>query len=358
MRIGILTFFDCDNYGATLQGMATKFFLQSHGHDAFLLKGSNKRTYLPQSFLIKDSSVTGNIKFFLRTVLSVPFYLLRKLIIYRFIDKYAKPFNEEWYQKNDNIDCYLVGSDQVWNYSFRGYFRPIFFCQFPGAVGKKCIAYSTSFGRDNIAQQYEQTFINYSKAFSHISVREASAVSICRKLIPEQKVIQTVDPTLLLSKNDWENLLPPCNNRLGKYVLVYEVNHSRLTDDVAEYFSNKFECKIIRIRFDFKLGNGNRCFETSLGFINLIRNAQFVVTTSFHGTVFSIINEIPFISIETSKKESRVQNLLELSGLSKRIISSIDGIDELEPINWDNVHNSLEQYIGLSKDYLINALAE
>lgn len=355
MKIGILTFYAAHNYGAVLQALASQYYLKSMGHKAYIIDYAQKNKY-KTNFYLKELSFINNVKFFITSLITYPFLLRRYSIFNHFIRKNMNLFHGDWESTHNNFDCFYVGSDQVWNPLYWNKYHPRFFCQFPGAKGKICIAYAVSMKIDYIPQGMTTVLEKYLKAFSAISVREQSVKKLIEPLANTPVEI-AIDPTLLLTKEEWFELLPPPPKApIKPYIVVYKLQQSDLTEKISKAVAKMYNYKIIEIPayVNFK---DLKSFKTPtpIEFVHLIANAQFVVTTSFHGTVFSIIMQRPFYSIVINDKDERIRGLLTQCGLEQRIVKEIpDNINN--KINWEEVQNKLKLSIKHSKDFLSKSL--
>lgn len=355
MYIGILTFYAAHNYGAVLQALASQYYLNSIRHKAYIVDYVGKKKFRTNVYL-QELSFVSNIKFLFTSLITYPFLLRRYAIFNHFIHENMNLFDGDWESPHNQFDCFFVGSDQVWNPLYWNKYHPRFFCQFPGAKGRNCVAYAVSMKIDYIPQGMESVLRTYLRAFSAIGVREHSVKKLIEPLtsIP---VEMTIDPTLLLSKEQWIGLLPsPRKIRKKPYIVVYKLQQSDLTDSLSKVIARKYNCKIIEIPASV-CWKDLKSFRTPppADFVHLIANARFVVTTSFHGTAFSIIMRRPFYSIVINDKDERIPGLLAQCGLANRILKEIPHTINDE-INWEEVQGKLDLSIKRSKDFIRKAL--
>lgn len=355
MKIGILTFYAADNYGAVFQTIASKYYLESLGHKVYVIDHlKSKKFTIP--FFIKGFSVISNIKFCIQQIIKYPFIKRRNIIFYRFIKKYIDPYSGEWYTSPNNFDCFYVGSDQVWNPMYTQHYIPFFFCQFPGSKNKKCIAYSASMGINYIPEHLHSELVQYLKKFSAISVREKSTQKLVSPLV-NIPIEVTIDPTFLLTKEQWLKLFPGKNqNNKCPYIIIFEVRHSELTNELADSISRKYNYKILKISSGINFQD-KESYKTMnpTDFINAIANAKFVVTTSFHGTAFSLICKVPFYSIITKSNDNRIKDLLYSCGAEHRIINKIP-TEINDELDWNRISHKLNTYIEKSQNYIKKSL--
>ena len=266
------------------------------------------------------------------------------------------------------FDAIVVGSDQVWRATMSDI--PTYFLSFTKAINVKRIAYAASFGTDDL-NEYSKMDMKIAsesiKLFDAVSVREKSGVHLCRDYF-KMDAVHVLDPTMLLSKDDYLKLIEeedkPCSeNILLTYVLdrtqekndiiqrVEEALHLTSCENGAvKYFSNVVE------------SNVSECIYPSVSrWVAGFRDAQFVVTDSFHGTVFSIIFNKPFVAILNSKRgSSRFISLLSVLGLENRLISTTNDLleEHLKPIDYTEVNKILNDWRYLSISFMERNLKE
>ncbi|WP_405410888.1 polysaccharide pyruvyl transferase family protein [Maribacter sp. Asnod1-A12] len=345
-RIGIITISRTSNYGAELQAHALQRKLNELGYDAELIdylyfKHSNhKPTKASQPDVIFSKKQT--FKNFLTYRIISPLVDKVGAVLYSPIKqrlrnfkkfheqggtKYSKQFKSYPELKNAKLDydVFIVGSDQVWNPGTATSLSP-YFLEF-APEGKLKMTYASSFGVSEIPKQYYDLYKNYFNNLDHIAVRENQGVKLV-KTISGKEATQVLDPTLLLSKDDWETVLKDTSSLpKEKYILIYKLHESETLIEQALALKEKMNCKIYNI---CKRAFSNATHEGVVNlldagpaeFVALFRNAEFVFTTSFHGTAFSVNFNIPFYAVLKPNKanNSRITDFLGTLGLSERII--------------------------------------
>ncbi len=260
---------------------------------------------------------------------------------------------------------YIVGSDQVWRDWFGGDWSRFgnFFLRFVKNKKAKRIAYSASFGVDDlysagINARNKKKIVRLIKKFDAISVRENSAVRLVEQL--KGKATTCLDPSLLLTKDDYSRLIDQSSAVREVEVLPvfsYLLDPTEAKEDVVKSFgeANKTETTNIRPR------NGKRLPPMEL-WLKCFRDSEIIITDSFHGAAFSIINRKKFIVIGNKTRGlARMTDLLEPLGLGGRLISE-DDLDTLElsdlmkPIDWEKVEKILNDRIKDSSTWLLSAL--
>ena len=222
-KVGIVTFHSTNNYGAALQCYALQKALEKINFDSYvinytadMLKRPYGMTALKEKGIVRF--ILGNIYFLLRSFRNRNFSAFREKI------KQTGVINPDDLQKlNDEFDCFITGSDQVWNGSITSY-DPVYFLRFVDDEHKRK-SYAASFGMDRIPQDKKELYKRLLDKFSVYNVREESGKEIIKDLLGEV-VNQTIDPTLLLCRNEWECV---AKNQVknDKYIFVYQISPSR-----------------------------------------------------------------------------------------------------------------------------------
>lgn len=354
-KIGIITFHKACNYGAVLQAYALQNVLQKNCNEYdveiidYYCPAIEDRTKM--FYFIKDGSVVKNILRFLYQF--VP--KMKKIMRFKeFRKKFFKLTKQKYnkYNINDISDEYEIiftGSDQVWNYKSTGEDKN-YFLQFANKSTIKC-SYAASFGFENIISEYKNEILRMIDDFEFVSLRENIGLDLLReKLCISPNV--NVDPTLLLTKEEWEDVEEEVRVS-GEYILLYCILK---TNNLIEYTRNLSRNTGLKV---YSIGNHRDYKEfiqlksVSVGeFLKLIKNAKYVVTTSFHGTVFSILYHKQFVTELNTKGayNSRVEYLLNLVNLNERdILKLSDNIDDR--VNWDNVEENLNKCRSDAKKY-------
>lgn len=322
MKIGILTYHRAHNYGAMLQAYALLTFLKEQGHEVEFID------YWPYSHqqqykLLKPLHGKHAINKFVNIIVDC-LTIVRRLSRIRKFNSFAYNFlglNSQIKYKDptDKVagnlyDYIIVGSDQVWrNHEYEGKyvgFDPFYFCQ-SVSTNIHCISYAASMGIITLNEKDRSQLQEYLKAFDTILVRENSLKTLINSLNYDAEVV--LDPTLLLSKNQWNKLLPTSRFYKEKYVLYYELIKSSKAMAYAINKAKSLNCKLLIMDASIRTipRNNHIAFASPIEFMHAIRDAEYIIATSFHGTAFSIIFEKQFITIGLSKNADRVQTLLQ-----------------------------------------------
>lgn len=223
----------------------------------------------------------------------------------------------------------------------------------------KC-SYASSFGCDHLPDELISTYKNLLSRFQKIAVREKSGAKLVHSLIGKKPPV-VVDPVLLLDKRQWEDILPPPKEK-KPFVFVYQMAHSAYPAQFAHYIANRQHMSVHFI--PFPIGGFCPCHihlsKSPLEWLRMIHDAQFVLTDSFHSTVFSILFHRPFYYVITSstvkKRLNRIKTLLESLGLEDRIIYEKKDFVIDREIDWALVDKRLneirEQSLAVMKEIL------
>lgn len=366
MKVGIITRHAIANYGSILQSYATQKVLENLNYDSEII--DYVRTEEKSENLVK--TFTKNSKFWNKNFIT---RLLYRLIQSPNLKKMEKEFkkNRQKYLKMSKkqyeslesdipeYDIYCTGSDQVWGQIANLDYDENYFLKFV-PKDKKCISYAASFGKANISNELKEKLPIFLKKYSSILVRENSAVEILENCKITSNVV--LDPTLLLKKEDWEKLYNEKYKIDKEYILVYQLHHNKNFNKYLKKLKKHTKLKIYRISpsFYFKILPGKLIYLPSLEeFITLFHDAKYIVTDSFHGTVFSILFNKEMIDILPRKTGTRIESILDLFGIKNRILDSYDNFDIInERIDFTDINKKLEVERNKSLKLLKEALED
>lgn len=376
-KVGLTTCF-LDNYGACLQAYALSNVIESLGYDCEILQYIEPQGYFDPTFIdrIKNSFIYNKIRSISNSYKTS--YLCEKIKRKSF-KKFRKTYlniSEKKYRSFDELkdankyyDAFVCGSDQIWNPSFYGGNNKAYFLNF-AEKGKRKVAYAPSIGLDKIPDEYEKDFAELVNYLDYISVREANAVNIVKEL-SGRDAKYVLDPTLLLDGEKWSKIVSEQRIVKKPYIFCYlfgEHDEYNVAVKHLREISNE-DLDIVIIPFCKKhLDNPyTKIYDAGpLEFLNLIKNAQYVITDSFHATVFSILFSRQFFTLPRFKKgqknsmNSRIYSLLDTVGARDRLIdySQFDTFQEIGKIDYSQIHSELERLRKDSLDYLKGALEE
>lgn len=351
MKIAILTLPLHTNYGGILQCYALQTVLERMGYKVRLL---TKPKYNSRYYLIYPLAVCKRLfkRFILGKKVAItmnPEQLIRQHTN-RFIHRNIHHYYKKVWDSNiaSYFDAIVVGSDQVWRPMY--YYRPIeeAFLSFLGDADIKRIAYAASFGVDYCEYTEEQRKLCSSllKKFNAVSVRESSGVLLCQEYF-NAKAVQVLDPTLLLSADDYRALIKKSWTQPSKgNLLVYMIDRTKEKEEFVERISQ--EKGLTPFWMSSEADDDTLPLEKRIKmpveqWLRSFDDAEFVLTDSFHGCVFSIIFRKQFLAIGNKERGlSRFQSLLSLFSLQDRLILSPDEYrDNLSSIDYSQVQIQL-----------------
>lgn len=356
MKIGIMTFHNAQNYGAVLQAYALKKFLQKENPSYTVEIVDYKNASIEQSYqcfrpwsAFAHRGVRRLASFLLQF-----YYLFDRVALKRvfkeFVCEWLEPVNEGF----DVYDCIMYGSDQIWNPSITGNDTSYFG---KGFTGKK-IAYAASDGGELVLGEEN---ISLLQDFHAISCREKSLSHKLSQHLPEKSVETVCDPVFLLSKEEWLSFGSPPKER--NYVLIYKIVDNKEIDTEAEAFARKWGKQVIQIVYAKNIRKIFCCAQkfiraiTPNQFVGYFAHADLVLTTSFHGTAFSILLEKDFYTFQFVHRSGRVLDLLQEFELSNRFVSKLSLYqNEKQKIDWTEVARRKEGYRQRSADFLATSL--
>lgn len=370
MKIAILTHPLGTNYGGILQNYALQHVLKQMGHTPvtfdYQFRSSWKTKILSMVKRLCLCLRGKNVPIRVWTTKKESAFISQNTR--RFINEYinvTEPFliDELNRQNHANIDAIVVGSDQVWRGKHPEVSR-FFLCDFEKTDVLK-IAYAASFGVDYWEFSDEETkkCRMLIKQFKAISVREQGGVNLCEKnlLVTPQLVL---DPTLLLTSSDYERLVgkrcsfEPACNYLMTYVLDKTLDKQNIIDKTSMILGLHDKKTVMANDYFSEVGCSNiaNCIYPPVeSWIQGFMNAKFVVTDSFHGTVFSIIFHKPFIAIANKNRGTdRFVSLLTMLGLKDRLVESERDLDSViyQAIDYNLVDEKLEKMKCFSLKFL------
>lgn len=354
-KVAILTFSNTTNYGAVLQAYALKNKLINLGYDAEVLNYNCQAVKEREKIHVFDKNIRVTIK----NILLIYPKFIRKITFKKFVRREnlytKKTYNDKNISSTNNeYDIYVVGSDQVWNLQLSGYDYH-YFLNFV-SENKTKVSYAASLGSDEIDFQEYSMVVKFLKKFNYIALRESSSINVLDKL-EVRNAISTIDPVFLLTRFEWNDKIPKKNKHTDKYILLYFIHNGNKTFDIAKKIAKKYNYKIIYLNnYDIYRKGMKNVFSTDpFEFINLIKNAELIITGSFHGIAFSInMNKDFYYEKAVSKKNNntRIDNLVELFGLKSRNVLELEKKSMVTQINFDSVNDKLKSYRENAENYI------
>lgn len=385
-KVGIVSCYFKHNYGSMLQAYATQQVLDNMGIENETINidenvdfaNGKKKYYMTQitNFTFIKSKL-GMIKLKFDKKLKKD---LGKNISIR--DKKYKEFEQkfrltapyktyaELTEKCKDYSSVLVGSDQLWlpvnvvaDYYTLNWV--------PDNVNK--ISLATSFGVSTVPDKYKESYKKFLNRIENLSVRESAGVKLVSELSNKEATL-VCDPTLLLTKQEWMEIQQEERIIKDKYILCYFLGNNIEHRKFAERLKEKTGYKIVSLNHADEYVKYSDIFADETPYnigpaewINLIRNAEYVCTDSFHGTVFSLINNTKFFTFERYSNKnskvstnSRIYSLLEIVNLKERILSGTENVEDVLKYNidFDKVNTKLADFRNESKAFLEKALSK
>jgi polysaccharide pyruvyl transferase WcaK-like protein len=370
LNVKILTFHRANNHGAALQSFALKNTIQKLGHsvefiDYWSFDHHGDYQLIPK---FRRSSSRSLFTGILQLVFKILPIIMRRKRFNSFRKKYLIKEGSVLRNKNDlkeiSCDLIILGSDQIWRKSNYNGLNQFEWEYFGDSFNKEIpiISYAASMGVINVTENDIRDILKHLSKFQSISVRESNL----RNLIIEngiKNVSKVLDPCMLLTKNEWINKFN-IDSKSKKYILVYNLRENPKVDKVASQLSKELDVKIVRITGNANNWNYTNFLEQGGGpieFLSLIKNSEFVISSSFHGVVFSIVFEKQFFASGMQPNSERVTSLLDEIGIGERYIDTDNLNDKviesiLNKIDYKSIKNKLNLKIDESIDFLKSEL--
>lgn len=364
MQIRIITCHDVYNHGASLQAYALQTYLELVGHVVEVI--DYKPDYLSKHYLlwsvdnpIFDKPIVKQM-YLLAKLPGRLVSLKRKHLFDEFTRKYLKltthryHSNEELKEDPPMADVYIAGSDQIWNTLFQNGRDAAFYLDFAPASVKR-ISYAASFATEDVADEYKPFVRKMLQNFDAVSIRERCSLPLLSSL-GRTDGVSVCDPVFLLTRKQWESMLPQ-NQIREKYLLVYDTEFSPKVKEIAKRIAKEKNLKIYNVSAS-RIGYADKDLWASspIDFVQLIRDASYVVSNSFHASAFSIIFERDFCVINRSEEiNERMKSLLSNYGLEEKLVV---GYSEklLNPIDYQMLCPQVQKDIEYSKEFLNQSL--
>ena len=380
MKIAILTLPLHTNYGGILQCYALQTVLEGMGHQVTVLNRRWPEPNAQQRVVRRIASLAKCIvkKYLMGRkdiALMSPWaenYTIykaeqRKLIeIKRFVKEHihlTKPLRSsdelrEYVEANE-VDCIVVGSDQVWREIYGPCIEDYFLGFLPEGDKRVKVTYAASFGTADspISEDHLKNCIPLAKRFSYISVREQSGMEIMKDIFGLDTKLH-LDPTLLLSAEQYKF---PVKDVEKGCLVSYILDETEDKIAISQEVSKALHLKNKKLRLD-ATSQDDVVLPSIEEWLSSFANAKFVVTDSFHGCVFSIINHKPFIAIANKDRGlERFTSLLGTFGLTDRLVFDFNEFKQkecqlLQPINYKQVDSKKQEFIRESKYFLDDAI--
>lgn len=332
-KIGIITFHAAENFGSALQAYALQKILQEYGFDVSIIDAILDLD-MQQYNIFKTYLYLEHPKNLVRDILHFPYTKKRKNNFKMFKEQYMKLTPKKYHlgidsleELNSFFDIFVCGSDQIWNLNCTNGFVPEYFLDFVKNDRKK-ISYAPSMPCEISPQYYEKVRRSINR-IDYVSVREKQTVKyLCESLKIDKNISNVLDPTLLLDKDIYIDDFKLVEDN-EKYIFVYMLydDNKRQMNKVIDLALELSKNKKLKVKYvymnkikklkdaEFVLGIGPK------EFLEMIYNAEYVITNSFHATVFSILFEKSFCVIKRIGSQSRMIELLHMIEMEKNLYS-------------------------------------
>lgn len=352
-KIAISTFHSAHNYGAVLQTYALYKTLENMGCEVYLLDYSPQKIIKSYTLLPRACDY-GDIISYSKSWVSLLLDFKRRYNRYKRFNLFLKKHFTSFPDNETEIDFIVVGSDQIWNPEITDGLDENYFGIHKNIKAIKVFSYAASMGILSLDQKDEKKFISLLSNISNIGVRE-EALALYIKALTGKDAIINVDPTLLLNRNEWQMGMKNKIVERKKYLLIYEVKEHLQTSKIAKEIANELDLDIITLtaKTSYKIGSDCLTDSSPEDFLSLFEGADFIITTSFHGTVFSIINQKNFFTLAFGNDiDLRAKNLLSQVGLTERLIKNSSDYD-MSNLDVDYMKNKTFDRLGKIREQSI-----
>ena len=371
MRIGIVTLFLHANYGGILQAYALAEVLRRMGHDAVQLQPYPYYRHAHSPLVMPLVWCKRAYRRYLGGEDDLPIFSHPTALIRRNTDRFIRKHIPMKYVKEAEwdaalaaeFDAIVVGSDQVWRPE---YAQPLnrHFADFAAGSSARIVSYAASFGTDKptISDEKADELAPLVRRYAAVSVREASAVDICRRMVSVDAE-HVIDPTMLLERSHYEALAAKAPHSPG-CLMCYVLDKSPSTEAFIGSISAATGLAPFRANSNYDMPEAplkQRQQPPVEHWLRGFADARMVITDSFHACVFSILFNVPFLCIGNANRGmSRFHSLLEMFGLTERLVDLTDFDHACEvaskPIDWEKVNEALALQRRHAMQFLSEAL--
>lgn len=383
MKVALAINYDYHDYGGMLQAFATQRYLDKKGISSEAIDFTNMKGDINQrkwsyflSNILDVSIVKEKSKLIEKKIKQKLNGKLKAGMAERddaFDDFCKKHFKvsrafSSWEDmasaSKNEYDAVVVGSDQLWLPSnvMADYYTLNWV---PQSVKK--VAYATSFGIGSIPNKYKEVYGHYLNRINYLSARETSGQEIIKELT-EREVLLVNDPALLLDANDWNEVIEAEPLVKEKYVFCYFMGNNPEQREFVKKLAKEKGLKVVALlHLDQYIASDEEYVDyapwniSPAGFVNLVKNAEYVCTDSFHGTVFSIIYSRNFFTFKRFNKKAslstntRITSLLTRLGLMERLVENMDN-RPADITDWDKIQAEVSAFRKASGDWFVKAL--
>lgn len=367
MKIGIFTFYCAANYGAVLQAYCLQEVLKDMGHDVYVIDYRPAYLLEPYKMFLYDSnsfsSYLAKCKGFISACLAVPIRWKRNKNFSKFIHSRLNLCHLDLNDESNDFDVFVFGSDQIWSPKIACGFDKVYLGDFPAAKGKKMIAYAASAGSiSNFFGEDIDYFLSRLQFFNKVTVREKSlAEYVNQRSLTTSEVV--FDPVLLAGPTILHQLLLNAKkvkeqSQKQPYLLLFQIIRNDDLTSYAKAVAKSKGLKLIEIgtMYESLFNNNLKRTVTVEQLLSYFINATYIITTSFHGTVLSILFNKQFNTISLNKStDERALSLLKQLHLSDRMLH-INEKPSSSLIDYNTIHHLYIQDKIESYNLLNNSL--
>ena len=349
LKVALITRHAISNYGSLLQTIATQNVITNLGYECLIIDYIRRN----ESIVKRELTLLANKPEYNKLIKRLAYLLVRwpmSIIAGKRFAKMRKKYlnttklyaDLEQLQKDKPVaDIYMTGSDQVWGPVMDGTFDSAYCLSFT-ADNDKRIAFAASFGRTKFTEETEEFYKKWLSRYETIAVREDSAVHLLNSWGLQAK--QVIDPTLMLDSTYWDKFTKAIKK---KYILVYQIHNDKKLDRYAKAVAKKYRLPLIRISPSFhqivRGGKFKFCPDIS-EFLSYVKNAQCLITDSFHGTAFALNFNTPFVEVLPGETSTRNMSILRLTGLTDRILQDENDLDlAFKPVDFTYANKILAE---------------
>jgi hypothetical protein len=386
-KIGIMTLYEGNNnYGAVLQAYALSKVLTDGGNETEIIRFTATRNVKFSTFLLEKLKTKGVLQF-TKTVFVKALNFLSNKKINKKQNEVFGPFRKKYIHESERVynsqnisdslavyNCFITGSDQVWSEDelllspLQSLREPYYLSFVPSDIKK--IAYAASLGYSKFEGEKGALAAGFLEDFFAVSAREENGKQILDRVLDGTKEVSvTLDPTLLLRREEWEEIAAPRRFE-DKYIFTYFFGENPKDREFVKLFAEKHQLPIVNIPH---LCGKFRASDNSFGdfrpddispadFLSLIKNAEYIFTDSFHGTVFSIQFEKNFFALKRHSDDhplsmnERLYTLLGTASITERFIDrknySLDYLEKIGDPDYDKIKRLIEEKRTFSFQFL------
>lgn len=365
MKVGLLTFHTAKNIGAQLQAFALFITLKSLGHNPQFVRYEPEYLSKPYRLFRNVQLKYGIFSCIKQSLLHLFFDTSTWLKTVRHYDDFQKKyfsFSTKRIWSSDELvnlgyDAFIVGSDQIWNPEItEGKIDDVYSLNFAKNKIKK-ISYAASFSEKHVSNQQIEILVQRLSSFNAVSVRESNLKQCLQPhLAINIKVV--LDPTLLLTKEQWLQYISSKKIIKEKYILIYQARgNKKEIMEQAQKLAKQYNAIVYDASgMNYRIKRNSIQYVNPIEFLNLVYYAEAIITVSFHGTALSLILEKPFYSIALGDgRDERVKNLLNSVNLMSQLKNTTD-ILNIPQIDFKEASTLLDKYRRISQNYIKDSL--